>query len=171
MSKRKLTPEEKAAVEADENDRTTETGLYHYAVSYNGAADFLGKAPSLEVTHPDEPREFLYAHAIEVYFKAFLRNHGLTVQKLRTFGHDLGKLSNEYLKRGGSLSERDRWVLSLLAASNANHELRYIRTGYYQKAPLNDISQTALNLRKAIGKALKDSGRIVRWYDSDPTRI
>jgi hypothetical protein len=156
---------DKATREADENERTTETGLFHYAVSYNGAADYLGKTGLLDVTHPEAPREFLYAHAIELYLKAFLRNEGMTVQELRSIGHNLERLQVEYQRKGGNLSENESAVFRLFAANNSNNELRYIQTGFYRKPSMEDISKATASLRRAVGKALAASGRILRWYD------
>jgi len=156
--------EEKRVIEAPENERTTETGLFHFAVSYNAAADTLGEENPLHVTHPEEPREFLYAHAIELYLKSYLRDRGKTVQELRSFGHSLNELSEQYERAGGVLDEKDRWVVKMLALNNTSIEARYIKTGYYRKAAASDVQKTAASLRKYVGEALRRNGRVVRWY-------
>jgi hypothetical protein len=158
----KSTPEGKAALEADENERTTETGLFHYAVSYHGVADYVGKAESLRVTHPDAPREFLYVHAIELYLKAYLRNCGMTVQELRSIGHRFLDLGAKFEQRGGFLMDEDKSVLTLIDANSTNIESRYIVAGYFHKASMEALVRTCISLRQTVGEALRASGRIVR---------
>jgi hypothetical protein len=158
--------EERQAIEADENERATETGFFHFAVSYNAAADRLGEENPLRVTHPEEPREFLYVHAIELYLKAYLRDRGKTVQDLYKLGHSLKALSDEYELTGGTLTQKDKWVIEMLSLNKTNRSARYIQTGYCSKATVPDIQETASNLRVSVGEALKGNRRIVRWYSS-----
>jgi hypothetical protein len=163
MSKKVENPVHNAALEAEENARTTEVGLFHYAVSYNEAADFLATKNTRSI-HPEAPREFLYVHAIELYLKASLRNSGKTVKELRVIGHSLAKLVEEFQRLGNRLTGDEIASISFISDSNANLQARYIRTGAYTKMTNDTLSDLADKLRGAVGTELKTSGHPVRWY-------
>src|SRR5260221_7125218 len=57
---------------------TTPLGFFNYALSYRAAADKL-RICKLRATHPHAPVLFIYYHSVELYLKAFLRAHGLSV--------------------------------------------------------------------------------------------
>ena len=156
-----LTPEERLKREHDEDSRTTEVGLYHFAVSYQRAADALRNI-ELPATHPAAPQEFLYYHAIELFLKAFLRNSGLTVRQLRGFGHHIDQIQSAYLKHGGELTAADREVLATMAADDNVIRSRYIVSGVITSASLLRLSETAESLRKTVRHSLKAAGKPVR---------
>jgi hypothetical protein len=61
--------------------RTTRIGLFHYANSYRISARVLN-ANRPKVTHPDEPVNFLFYQAVELFLKAFLLLHGHSSREL-----------------------------------------------------------------------------------------
>ncbi len=84
---------EQEAVQPDEEERTTPTGLARYAFEYIDAARLVdthhGKRPGFELVSP-VPAYFLAAHGIELTLKAYLRHEGVSVRDLsRRYGHDL----------------------------------------------------------------------------------
>lgn len=157
----KITQPSKEELEADVNERTTAVGLYHYALSYRSAADALG-AVKLGVTHPDAPREFLYYHGIELFLKAYLRHTGLSVMALKDISHSTGKLENEFLKRGGELTDEDRGVLDIMEKTDVVTQSRYIRTGAYTKPTVEALARTSKTLSDTVRSALKQSGLLIR---------
>jgi len=69
-------------MEADDEHRTNSVGLFHTAESYWRSAVALREA-KVRATHPDNPIRLLYYHAIELYLKAFLRQHHSVCRRLR----------------------------------------------------------------------------------------
>jgi len=142
------------------DDRTTDVGLYHFAQSYRLAADFLENGPDRpHSTHPEEPRDFLYIHAIELYLKAFLRLQGKTVDDLKAIGHDIPKLAKLVAGYGVILDVQVGGILELLTFENV-FGARYIVTGYYHRASTAGLKHAAAELHAIVRAALRDSGRV-----------
>jgi hypothetical protein len=70
LGKRQKTPEEIA----DDNERTNSMGLFNTAEAYWMSAVAL-QAAKVRAGHASQPVRFLYYHAIELYLKAWLRQH------------------------------------------------------------------------------------------------
>jgi hypothetical protein len=144
----------------DKDERTTDVGLYHFARSYRAAADYLDPGPpKSETTHPDAPRDFLYAHAIELYLKAFLRTQGMSVDELKKIGHDIPTLAQLVARYGVPIEPQIGFVLELLNKDNV-FGARYIVTGYYQRATTEGLRLAAERLHIIARTALRDLGRI-----------
>jgi hypothetical protein len=114
-------------MEIDRDERTTAIGLFHFAHSYASSAIMLTQHPT-RATHRDAPVRYLFAHAAELYLKAFCRMRGVTVTELRdrSLGHDLQAL----LERATALGlDYDTELHSHLLAMNDAIEDRYIVTG------------------------------------------
>jgi len=132
-----------------EDDRTTPVGLFHYAHSYAASAAALRKL-DLKLTHPEAPIRFQYNHAIELYLKAFLRLHGLTVKELRSkpYSHDT-KAMLETAEKFGLYPV----VPHVVAIERAGMDTidRYIVTGARKVIPLELIDETCEWLHGRIG--------------------
>ena len=119
--------------EKNELERTTALGLFNAATSYWRAARCLQKRE----TENDAPRlaSFVfYYHAIELFLKAFLENHGHTPKELasRKFGHSTAALEKRTSQLGLFFEDEDKEILSLMAKTDAVIRSRYIQTGYFQ---------------------------------------
>lgn len=143
---------------SDDADRTTATGLFHFAASYRAAADELA-GHELAATHPDAPVVFLYTHALELYLKAFLRGHGITPGQLRAIGHDLAKLGARAAAIGLDFDDEDLEVIELMADPFRS---RYIKTGPFRRASISALRRTCRHLHSEVGHALRKSGEPVR---------
>ena len=149
-------------MEADDEDRTNPTGLFNTAVSYWKSAAALERA-KVKATHPDSPIRLLYYHAIELYLKAFLRQHH-SVRELasKKFGHDTGKLSCRAGELGLSFDDEDQAVFAHLSDGDTLIRARYIRTGPFRWPPLDALDRTCRSLHDGVGRALKARGLPVR---------
>lgn len=146
--------------EISEGERTTATGLWTYAESYLDAADFVAKgceANDCELRHK-APIRFLYAHAIELALKAFLRSTGVTPKQLKNrYGHRLVSLMDaceaKGLREAGHSVELDRAVVEWL--DQERMDFRYISTGEKKGVPsLEKVSEVATRLVKATKSSL-----------------
>jgi len=138
----------------NKDDRTNAVGLYHYARSYRAAAEALSKQ-SLESTHPDAPVEFLFLHAIELYLKSYLRLAGLSVSQI--VSHNLPDLARRFELFGGFLMDEDKAVLASVSWGNFI-EVRYIRTGFFSKAPIEALRRTATSLHETVRQEIRGAG-------------
>jgi hypothetical protein len=122
-------------IEADNESRTTSTGMYRYALEYFGAAvaanDEIGDPGPRRDVAP-MPVNFLLGQSIELALKAYLRERGFKLKVLRKLGHDLSETmkvaQNEGLKVDG-WSRGIEAQLELLSVPYKARELQYIRTG------------------------------------------
>lgn len=102
------------------------------------------------------PVYYLYSHAIELIFKAFLRAKGLTEKELqfRAWGHDLLKLWEGCVERGLALDLPTRLeagaVIDLLASYATNYEFRYVKVGAKTLPTLGVVREAAQALQAAI---------------------
>lgn len=111
----------------DQQDRTTAIGLLHYAHSYAASAIALAEI-RVKATHPDAAVRFLFAHAVELYLKAFCRSQGVRLEELRgrALGHDLLRLLDRASKLGLAVDSQLRGRASIM--NDAIYD-RYIVTG------------------------------------------
>jgi hypothetical protein len=86
-------------IEEDES-RTTSMGLFNLAEAYRMSGEAL-MAAKIKTADAESPVRFLYYHAIELFIKAFLRQHGHSVAVLsdpKRFGHMTTKLTARRLR-------------------------------------------------------------------------
>jgi hypothetical protein len=133
---------------------TDEVGPFMFHI---GAMRFLIAGDDLfdrrkRALHPvQEPQYVLYAHAMELSLKAYLRQVGVSTAKLssRSFGHDIGRLYDEALARGldplPEHAEHFKAVTHLTAESNRVHFFRYWNRGTI-KAPRIDWLRAVTHL-------------------------
>jgi len=148
---------------ADEDERTTDVGMFNFAASYRAAAAALDEL-KLKSTHPHSPTSWLYCHAIELYLKSHLRAVGHSVSDLRKqYGHNLTKLGGGYEATGGILDDEDKEVIELLAESDQPMRAKYIVTGAaFSQAGIPALARTANSLHESVRMYLKGKGRPVR---------
>lgn len=146
-----LTPEE----------RTTEIGLFHFARSYWRSAEQL-RASKPDVTHPDAPILFLFYHAIELYLKAFARNAGYDLKRLKNISHRIAEAGQAAQKEGLELTPDDFELLRLIDSSDNVVRTRYITTGAHSRPEENVLADFCTYLDKAVGEKLIKDGHPVR---------
>lgn len=127
-----------AQSDIDGDGRTTAIGLARYAYEYLEAArvvdSTVGQKPGFELVSPI-PAYYLALHSIELSLKAYLRHHGLTARELRSkkYGHDIRACYQKANELGLSdhfkMNSDDMCAMRMLIDMNADHALRYIRTG------------------------------------------
>jgi hypothetical protein len=147
--KRKRSPEDES--------RTTSMGLFNYADAYRMSGEAL-MAAKIETAHAESPVRFLYYHAIELFLKAFLREHDHSIAELETFGHRISKLTARAAELGLTFSDRDREVLDLMGEPDVVMRSRYIQTGCFTWPRVEALSDACENIRQDVGAALKQSG-------------
>ncbi len=123
-----------ATNETTEDDRTTPIGLFNYARSYWKSAFELQQRKVPKITHPLEPVNFLYAHAIELFLKSYLRLNR-TVKELKKMGHNFECLIKDtedlFIDKGSDYKK----MLCLIAKYEIYNSSRYISTGYIENPP------------------------------------
>lgn len=146
----------------DDDDRANPTGLYNFAHSYWRSAVALQRA-EVKATHPQSPVWFLYAHAIELYLKAFLRADGSSVAELRNcFRHNVCKLTAAAVARGLWLDDEDKEVRRLLENTDDLLALRYLRTGPFTRPAHEAMDRTCSSLNETVGTFLRERDHPVR---------
>jgi len=108
---------------------------------------------NVDIIHADAPVRFLFAHAIELYLKAYLLLKGVKAKELRsrTLGHDLKLLMAKAVEKGLIVSQEH-----LAAVELANEAIRdrYIETGFRTVLLPEDFSSICSNLHEQIGPAV-----------------
>ncbi len=108
--------------------------LYSVGVAYHQQADRLLAAVEAELKAlPPEfgrPVRFLHSHAIELYLKAYLRLHGISLRELKDdFGHNLRNLHAASKSRGFAIEPRDQshveTTIERLKNGYQDYEFRY----------------------------------------------
>lgn len=155
------TPEEDFLSDAhwkmrDKERRTTARGLGRLAGDYIQAARKV--MPDNPNGTPGAPCYFLFSHALELCFKAFLRERGLSAKVLgnSVFGHDLRacyRAAKELrLKEVFAMTAADMRVLLLLADMTDGHRLRYLKTGLVRLPEVSHAEQFAVRLQRAVAR-------------------
>src|SRR5258707_7116063 len=101
------------------DDRTNELGIFNFAEAHHEGADIL-TVEHAKALRFDAPIRYLFYHSIELYLKAFLRKHGLTIAQMKNLGHGFKGLRDACTERGLWLAEEDCEVLELIDA-DANY--------------------------------------------------
>lgn len=150
---------------ADPHDeRTTATGLFHYGHSYAASAVLLARHP-VRATHRDAPIRFLFAHAAELYLKAYCRLEGVAVQELRSrsLGHDLEALADRAASLGLGI---DASLRAHLAVMNDAMLDRYIETGGRQVLEIEAMRAVCVKLNDQIGPLIYKAEALSRAVPS-----
>jgi hypothetical protein len=156
----------------DLDQRTTDVGLFMLAESYMTCAVKLIENRPRGLRF-NAPLEFLIFHALELYLKSFLRRTGLSVPELasRKYGHNFPELIEAATVRGLQLRDLDIARLQFSSEEELPIQARYLITGFKQVISLEDLVDTARNVRGPVGEFLIAAGVKVReppWISSLP---
>ena len=140
--------------------RTTPVGLFHFAHSYAASAIRLNSI-EIDATHPDAPIRFLFSHSIELYFKAFLLQNGMTIEKLRgrKLGHSLTALLSASMENGLEVSATQQDQIKV--ADDAIRD-RYIETGVRQIMLADALSEICRMLNGQVGEKIYSANGFAR---------
>ncbi|MNS57157.1 hypothetical protein D3C72_900360 [compost metagenome] len=145
-------------------ERTTPTGLFHFAESYRTCAESLMRSPPKSLRFED-PMWFLAYHALELYLKSFLLHHGSSLNDLRLrYRHSLAKLW-EAAKTGGIVIATDPGQLLQYLDEGGLIAHRYIVTGAQQRPDPQQVMELLEALRVAVLIDLQSGGAMVRFED------
>ena len=132
-------------------DRETPLGFWRYAHEFTVAAKHLHDQ---DRNYFIIPAYYLVTHGIELAFKAFLRECGYSVEKLKKMGHDLKKLFKAADKEGLSdvapCSDEFRAAIDLINPFYKKKELEYIKTGFKQYPEISYLIDGNESLLKNI---------------------
>ncbi|MCF8878628.1 hypothetical protein L5876_02245 [Hyphobacterium sp. SN044] len=132
-----------------DDERTTAIGLFNFAESYRICADSLTNSRPSGLRF-EQPIQFLYWHALELFLKAFLRAKGVGIAELKSrYGHNLKKLQAEAINRGFIKLELAAWLIENWQPMDI-FETRYIRTGAAQIPHLEDLALAVVELKRTI---------------------
>ena len=146
----------------DRRELTTSLGFFNVVGSYRAAADKL-RVCKLRAWHPHSPILFAYYHSIELYLKAFLREHGVSAGFLAdNVKHDVKKLQKMCVARGLRFDEETEDVLALIATPGAGIRTRYLEWGSGQHPSLSTLSRVCRKIDRAVGAALSKKGVLIR---------
>jgi hypothetical protein len=136
---------------------------------FNTAHSYAQSAVTLQehktvATHGDLPIYFLFFHAIELYLKAYLLKHGLTLEQLRRreFGHDTKTLAETAAAHGLTLSPVAAAVIQHTADTDNVITSRYIRLGLHDQVSLADVFTACEDLHRVIGPAVYEGTGVRR---------
>jgi hypothetical protein len=101
------------------NDTHEESAIAfaNFAHSYCSSAIVLQHV-EIDTTHPNSVVTYLFYHSIELYLKAYLMSQGISAQKLKSYGHKIGKLSRKASALGLSFSEFDDEIFEFMTSSD-----------------------------------------------------
>ncbi|PBB45548.1 hypothetical protein CK222_03480 [Mesorhizobium sp. WSM3866] len=100
---------------------------------------------------------------MELYLKAFLRLHGISVSELASnkYGHKTDRLSRRASEFGLPLDDQDIEVLRRME-TDIMIRSRYIVTGYFTVPALEALDRTCQSLRESARDAIRKTGTFVR---------
>tara|TARA_B100000315_G_C14101398_1_gene373923 strand:- start:42 stop:470 length:429 start_codon:yes stop_codon:yes gene_type:complete len=137
----------------DDEEKTTDIGLFNYAVSYWRAAQAL-RGIKIEATHSKAVICFLYYHAVELFLKSYLRLHKASLRELRKWGHDVNILAKKCHRHGLEFDPHEEEVFDLIREDMM--KARYLKTGYYQRAGFEALERTTKWLYEEIAIAMTE---------------
>ena len=119
------------------------------------------------------PIYFLYAHTLELAFKAYLGLHGCSVPQI----HDLESLSRSCQKHGLQVNRELAEVIRLLESENKIHGFRYfafVSTGIpeigYLRHVVDDLMVTvSRNVEKTLSKG-SDKRAVLKFIVGKPEK-
>jgi hypothetical protein len=152
------------SVEEEAIIQTTPIGMFHYAQSYALSAKSLNEK-RIEATHPNAPIRFLYCHAIELYLKAYLLLHGISLSDLssRALGHNLEKLMSKAVEYGLEITAEHQDAIQLANQANLDgYRDRYIRTGYRTVLLPEVLLAICSDLNQQIGGPIYTAAGVAR---------
>jgi HEPN domain-containing protein len=149
------------AMMTDDFDRHTPLGFFNFAASYRAAGDKL-RVCKLRATHAEAPVTFLYYHSIELYLKAFLRIHGVSVKEIREVSHRFETLGRKVSELGLYLMDEDLEVIEIMATTDAWSRSRYLMIGPLRRPTVPALSRTCRSLDQSVGKAMQQAGVFLR---------
>jgi hypothetical protein len=152
----------------EDDHRTNQLGLFNFAEAYRHAADILAVEHATTLRF-DDPIRYLLYHSIEIYLKAFLRQHGLTVAQIKGLSHGFAGLRAACTERGLWLAEEDSAVIELIDSGNYIRA-RYIETGPMTVAAIEALSRTAASLAETVGAHLRRAGLPIREIRQSPCK-
>ena len=125
------------------SDLADGVGLYRLALAYRRSADQL--LDHLDNDHTKNyasilPIQFLYSHAVELLFKAFLRYKGFSENLIKhKYRHDIAKLYDECNKQGLALSSVEHQsllrLIPLLKDGHVEYQYRYFAKSFSTADP------------------------------------
>ncbi len=119
------------------------------------------------------PIYFLYAHTLELAFKAYLGSHGCPVPKI----HDLESLSKTCQKHGLQVNLELENIIHLLESENKVHGFRYfafVSTGIpeidFLRQAVDDLMGTVTrDVEKTLSKG-SDKGVVLKFVVGKPEK-
>jgi len=141
----------------------TTYGIFLLAECYHEAADVVLNHHTKALS--DHPARLLYLHAIETYFRAFLRMWETNVDNLRAFRHNVGDMADASVAKGLHL---DRVILKYLRDVSLENDYVRIRYDYDLRSLSGEWPEprtrprsisslkSAAEIQHAIGTALND---------------
>ena len=145
------------------DDRTLAIGLFNYAHSYFECAEVIYcHTQDLNCTHPDAPMSYLYAHAIELYLKSFLRID-LSINDIKNMGHKARKLLNKSISLGLDVNEVQQNQI-VLGLNSIEH--RYIQAGHTQRLSREAYSELCKFLHNQVGPEVYDQENLLNVFSS-----
>ena len=159
--------------EISRDDRTTAYGLARYAEEYYAAAhtadEVLGERDGYEIFAP-MPVMYLYAHAIELSLKSFLRKEGWSLKRVEALSHDLVKALEKAEEHGlaeaVSLTPNHRGTIKLLVEEKWWSRFKYIQKGPIElpvAGPLVDVAHAMVwGVCNHVGVRLPDDSPLFR---------
>lgn len=146
----------------DEDDRTTAFGLFNFAHTYWASAAALRKI-KVKATHPEDPQQYLYCHAVELFLKAYLRAKGASATELREkYRHKLVPMGHVAAKEGLLVDDEVREVLELIDGLGTT--LRYIRQGAFRMPTFEALERTCKSFHQCAAELLMSQGHKIRYY-------
>jgi HEPN domain-containing protein len=134
-------------------------GLFNTAESWRLSAIAL-RAAKIDSGHADMPVIYLFAHALELYLKALLRQHYSVDALERKFRHDTKRIVRKAKALGLVIDEQDAELLRLLA--DVSIGARYISAGWKRLPDLTELESASKRIRDRVGELLKKRGELIR---------
>lgn len=136
------------------DERSSPFGYWNFADSFFKTAD-VAHNKLIGAIRFSTPIYYLYAHALELSLKAFLRCKGVEVKILKEkFGHDLKKLLDEAKKKGlltnVQLAAEQIAVIEYISSEYDDKNLEYFIQGSMSLPDLNKLHDTAEVFLKAL---------------------
>jgi hypothetical protein len=132
--------------------------FFPLAIGYRRSADFLEEALNKKQAEIEDlfPIYFLYSHAAELFFKAFLRLNGLSIAALakKPYGHNLRKLYHKCNQHSLGLHELEP-LLPLLSEGHDEYQFRYFDKAAVSTADLSWLREGVAKLAEVVEAAVK----------------
>jgi hypothetical protein len=100
--------------------------------------------------------------AIELYLKAFLRLHDISMSRLRRISHDFIQLGVQAQAKGLVLNSKDLEILQVIGEGDAWARARYLEVGMLKTPDIGELARACERLHEAIGQAMMSAGLPVR---------